>query len=339
MKEQLEQIKGSALAAIAGAETEQALEEVRVRFLGKKGELTAILRGMGAVAPEDRPKIGAMVNTIRAEIEESLSARFGDLKAQSMERKLREERIDVTMPAPEKKVGKLHPITQTRNRMVEIFTGMGFEIAEGPEVESTYFNFDALNAPADHPSRDDTDTFYFSENVLLRTQTSPVQIRSMEGKIPPIRMISPGRVYRSDVADATHSPMFHQCEGLVIDKGINMGDLKGTLATFAKAMFGERTRIRFRPHNFPFTEPSAEVDVSCFVCGGKGCRLCKGEGWIEILGAGMVHPNVLRAGGIDPDVYSGFAFGMGIERVAMTMFGINDLRLMCENDARFLEQF
>ncbi len=339
MKEQLEQIKGSALAAIAGAETEQALEEVRVRFLGKKGELTVILRGMGAVAPEDRPKIGAMVNTIRAEIEESLSARFGDLKAQSMERKLREERIDVTMPAPEKKVGKLHPITQTRNRMVEIFTGMGFEIAEGPEVESTYFNFDALNAPADHPSRDDTDTFYFSENVLLRTQTSPVQIRSMEGKIPPIRMISPGRVYRSDVADATHSPMFHQCEGLVIDKGITMGDLKGTLATFAKAMFGERTRIRFRPHNFPFTEPSAEVDVSCFVCGGKGCRLCKGEGWIEILGAGMVHPNVLRAGGIDPDVYSGFAFGMGIERVAMTMFGINDLRLMCENDARFLEQF
>ena len=339
MKEQLEQIKGSALAAIAGAETEQALEEVRVRFLGKKGELTAILRGMGAVAPEDRPKIGAMVNTIRAEIEESLSARFWDLKAQSMERKLREERIDVTMPAPEKKVGKLHPITQTRNRMVEIFTGMGFEIAEGPEVESTYFNFDALNAPADHPSRDDTDTFYFSENVLLRTQTSPVQIRSMEGKIPPIRMISPGRVYRSDVADATHSPMFHQCEGLVIDKGITMGDLKGTLATFAKAMFGERTRIRFRPHNFPFTEPSAEVDVSCFVCGGKGCRLCKGEGWIEILGAGMVHPNVLRAGGIDPDVYSGFAFGMGIERVAMTMFGINDLRLMCENDARFLEQF
>jgi phenylalanyl-tRNA synthetase alpha chain len=339
MKEQLEQIKASALAAIGGAETEQALEEVRVRFLGKKGELTAILRGMGAVAPEDRPKIGAIVNTIRSEIEESLSSRFADLKAQSMERKLREERIDVTLPAPEKKVGKLHPITQTRNRMVEIFTGMGFEIAEGPEVESTYFNFDALNAPADHPSRDDTDTFYFSENVLLRTQTSPVQIRSMEGKTPPIRMISPGRVYRSDVADATHSPMFHQCEGLVIDKGITMGDLKGTLATFAKAMFGERTRIRFRPHNFPFTEPSAEVDVSCFVCGGKGCRLCKGEGWIEILGAGMVHPNVLRAGGIDPDVYSGFAFGMGIERVAMTMFGINDLRLMCENDARFLEQF
>ena len=339
MKEQLEQIKESALAAIVGAETEQALEEVRVRFLGKKGELTAILRGMGAVSPEDRPKIGAMVNTIRAEIEDCLSTRFTALKAESMERKLREERIDVTLPAPEKKVGKLHPITQTRNRMVEIFNGMGFEIAEGPEVESTYFNFDALNAPADHPSRDDTDTFYFSENVLLRTQTSPVQIRSMEGKTPPIRMISPGRVYRSDVADATHSPMFHQCEGLVIDKGITMGDLKGTLATFAKAMFGERTRIRFRPHNFPFTEPSAEVDISCFVCGGKGCRLCKNEGWIEILGAGMVHPFVLSNCGIDPEVYSGFAFGMGIERIAMKQYGIDDMRLLYENDVRFLEQF
>lgn len=339
MKEQLEQIKASAVSAINASETEQALEEVRVRYLGKKGELTAILRGMGAVPAEERPKVGALVNTIRAEIEEALSARFAELKASGLERKLREERIDVTLPAPEKKVGKLHPITQTRNRMVEIFTGMGFEIAEGPEVESSYYNFDALNAPADHPSRDATDTFYFSENVLLRTQTSPVQIRSMIGKKPPIRMISPGRVYRSDVADATHSPMFHQCEGLVIDKNVTMGDLKGTLATFAKAMFGERTRIRFRPHNFPFTEPSAEVDVSCFVCGGKGCRLCKGEGWIEILGAGMVHPEVLRAGGIDPDECSGFAFGMGIERVAMAVYGIDDLRLMCENDARFLEQF
>ncbi len=339
MKEQLEQIKASAVSAINAAQSEQALDEVRVRYLGKKGELTAILRGMGAVPAEERPVIGAMVNTLRSEIEEVLSARFAELKATALERKLREERIDVTLPAPEKKVGKLHPITQTRNRMVEIFTGMGFEIAEGPEVESSYYNFDALNAPADHPSRDATDTFYFSENVLLRTQTSPVQIRSMIGKKPPIRMISPGRVYRSDVADATHSPMFHQCEGLVVDKNVTMGDLKGTLATFAKAMFGERTRIRFRPHNFPFTEPSAEVDVSCFVCGGKGCRLCKGEGWIEILGAGMVHPDVLRAGGIDPDECSGFAFGMGIERVAMAVYGIDDLRLMCENDARFLEQF
>lgn len=339
MKEQLEQIQALALSAIAQAEAEQPLEEVRIRFLGKKGELTALLRGMGSVPPEERPQIGAMVNNVRAKIEEAMDARFAVLKAQSMERKLQEEAVDVTLPASEKKVGRLHPITRTRNRMIEIFTGMGFEIAEGTEVESTYYNFDALNAPADHPSRDETDTFYFSDKVLLRTQTSPVQIHAMAGKTPPIRMISPGRVYRSDVADATHSPMFHQCEGLVVDKNITMGDLKGTLDAFAKAMFGEKTRIRFRPHNFPFTEPSAEVDVSCFVCGGKGCRLCKGEGWIEILGAGMVHPNVLRAGGIDPDVYSGFAFGMGIERVAMTQYGIDDLRLLCENDARFLEQF
>ena len=339
MKEQLEKIRSLASEAISRATDEQTLEEARIRFLGKKGELTAILRGMGNVPPEERPSVGALVNTVRTHIEESLHERFEQLKASSMERKLRAETLDVTLPAPEKRVGRLHPITQTRNRMAEIFTGMGFEIAEGPEVESSYNNFDALNAPADHPSRDETDTFYFSEQVLLRTQTSPVQIRAMVGKTPPIRIISPGRVYRNDVADATHSPMFHQCEGLVIDKGITMGDLKGTLDAFAKAMFGERTRIRFRPHNFPFTEPSAEVDVSCFVCGGKGCRLCKGEGWIEILGAGMVHPNVLRAGGIDPEVYSGFAFGMGIERVAMTMYGIDDLRLMFENDARFLEQF
>ena len=339
MKEQLEKIRSLASEAISHASDEQSLEEARIRFLGKKGELTAILRGMGNVPPEERPSVGALVNTVRTHIEEALHERFEQLRAGSMERKLRAETLDVTLPAPEKRVGRLHPITQTRNRMAEIFTGMGFEIAEGPEVESSYNNFDALNAPADHPSRDETDTFYFSEQVLLRTQTSPVQIRAMVGKQPPIRIISPGRVYRNDVADATHSPMFHQCEGLVIDKGITMGDLKGTLDAFAKAMFGERTRIRFRPHNFPFTEPSAEVDVSCFVCGGKGCRLCKGEGWIEILGAGMVHPNVLRAGGIDPEVYSGFAFGMGIERVAMTMYGIDDLRLMFENDARFLEQF
>lgn len=339
MKEQLEKIRSLASEAISRASDEQMLEEARIRFLGKKGELTAILRGMGNVPPEERPSVGALVNTVRTHIEDALHERFEQLRASSMERKLRAETLDVTLPAPEKRVGRLHPITQTRNRMAEIFTGMGFEIAEGPEVESSYNNFDALNAPADHPSRDETDTFYFSEQVLLRTQTSPVQIRAMVGKTPPIRIISPGRVYRNDVADATHSPMFHQCEGLVIDKGITMGDLKGTLDAFAKAMFGERTRIRFRPHNFPFTEPSAEVDVSCFVCGGKGCRLCKGEGWIEILGAGMVHPNVLRAGGIDPEVYSGFAFGMGIERVAMTMYGIDDLRLMFENDARFLGQF
>ena len=339
MKEQLEKIKTLAAEVIQNASGEQELEEARVRFLGKKGELTAILRGMGSLTPEERPVIGALANKVREEIEAILAENKAALQAKGMELKLRAEKLDVTLPAAEKEIGKLHPITQTRNRMVEIFTGMGFEIAEGPEVESAYFNFDALNAPADHPSRDETDTFYFTDKTLLRTQTSPVQIRSMIGKKPPIRMISPGRVYRSDVADATHSPMFHQCEGLVVDKNITMGDLKGTLATFAKAMFGEKTKIRFRPHNFPFTEPSAEVDVSCFVCGGKGCRLCKGEGWIEILGAGMVHPDVLRAGGIDPDECSGFAFGMGIERVAMATYNIDDLRLMFENDARFLEQF
>ena len=339
MKEQLEKIKALAASVIENAAGEQELEEARIRFLGKKGELTAILRGMGGLSPEERPVIGALEIKFREDIENVLAERKAALQSKGLELKLKAEKLDVTLPAGEKEVGRLHPITQTRNRMVEIFTGMGFEIAEGPEVESTYFNFDALNAPADHPSRDETDTFYFTDKTLLRTQTSPVQIRSMIGKKPPIRMISPGRVYRSDVADATHSPMFHQCEGLVVDKGITMGDLKGTLATFAKAMFGEKTKIRFRPHNFPFTEPSAEVDVSCFVCGGKGCRLCKGEGWIEILGAGMVHPDVLRAGGIDPDECSGFAFGMGIERVAMATYNIDDLRLMFENDARFLEQF
>ena len=339
MKEQLERIRSAAVEAIRGAVDEQSLEESRVRFLGKKGELTALLRGMGSLPSAERPTVGALVNTVRTQLEDALHERFEQLRAQGLERRLRAETVDVTLPAPEKPVGHLHPITRTRNRMAEIFTGMGFSVAEGPEVESAYNNFDALDAPADHPSRDETDTFYFSDSVLLRTQTSPVQIRAMAGKTPPIRIISPGRVYRCDVADATHSPVFHQCEGLVVDRGITMGDLKGTLDAFAKAMFGSRTRIRFRPHNFPFTEPSAEVDVSCFVCGGKGCRLCKGEGWIEILGAGMVHPNVLRAGGIDPDVYSGFAFGMGIERVAMTMYGIDDLRLLFENDKRFLDQF
>ena len=308
-------------------------------FMFAYNVISAILRGMGAVAPEDRPKIGAIVNTIRSEIEESLSSRFADLKAQSMERKLREERIDVTLPAPEKKVGKLHPITQTRNRMVEIFTGMGFEIAEGPEVEYDYYNFQALNIPEDHPARDTQDTFYITEKMLLRTQTSSVQARVMEHQKPPIRIISPGRVYRSDALDATHSPLFHQLEGLVVDKGITMGDLKGTLEIFAKKLFGENTRIRFRPHHFPFTEPSAEVDISCFVCGGKGCRLCKNEGWIEILGAGMVHPHVLEMGGIDPTVYSGFAFGMGVERIAMLKYHIDDIRHLYENDVRFLSQF
>ncbi len=337
MKAQLESIKTTAVAEIAAAET--SLEEIRIKYLGKKGALTAILRGMGSLTPEERPIIGAIANEVRNCIEEALEIRGAELKKLALAKSLADEKLDVTYNAVAPTAGHIHPITAALKRMTEIFIDMGFTVAEGPEVETVTNNFDALNAPADHPSRDFQDTFYITESTLLRTQTSPVQIRAMRGATPPIRIISPGRVYRSDVADASHSPVFHQLEGLVIDKGITMGDLKGILSQFAKTMFGPETKTRFRPHNFPFTEPSAEVDVSCFVCGGKGCRLCKGEGWMEILGSGMVHPNVLRAGGIDPDVYTGFAFGMGVERVAMVMAGIDDLRLLYENDARFLKQF
>lgn len=337
MKAQLESIRTTAVAEIAAAET--SLEEIRIKYLGKKGALTAILRGMGSLTPEERPIIGAVANEVRNCIEEALEIRGAELKKQALARSLAEEKLDVTYNAVPSTAGHIHPITRALERMTEIFIDMGFSVAEGPEVETVGNNFDALNAPADHPSRDFQDTFYITENTLLRTQTSPVQIRAMRGMTPTIRIISPGRVYRSDVADASHSPMFHQLEGLVVDKGITMGDLKGILSQFAKTMFGPETKTRFRPHNFPFTEPSAEVDVSCFVCGGKGCRLCKGEGWMEILGSGMVHPEVLKAGGIDPEVYTGFAFGMGVERVAMVMSGIDDLRLLYENDARFLKQF
>ncbi len=337
MKSQLELIKKNAVAEIETAET--SLEEIRIKYLGKKGELTAILRGMGSLSPEERPVIGAIANEVRNCIESALEKRGAELKKLALSRSLVAEKLDVTYDAVAPVAGHIHPITRAMERMTEIFIDMGFSVAEGPEVETVFNNFDALNAPADHPSRDFQDTFYITESSLLRTQTSPVQIRAMRGMTPPIRIISPGRVYRSDVADASHSPMFHQLEGLVIDKGITMGDLKGILSKFAKTMFGPETKTRFRPHNFPFTEPSAEVDVSCFVCGGKGCRLCKGEGWMEILGSGMVHPEVLRAGGIDPDIYTGFAFGMGVERVAMVMSGIDDLRLLFENDVRFLKQF
>lgn len=337
MKAQLESIKTTAVAEIAAAET--SLEEIRIKYLGKKGALTAILRGMGSLSPEERPIIGAIANEVRSCIEEALEIRGAELKKLALAKSLADEKLDVTYSPVAAAAGHIHPITAALKRMTEIFIDMGFSVVEGPEVETVTNNFDDLNAPADHPSRDFQDTFYITENTLLRTQTSPVQMRAMRGATPPIRIISPGRVYRSDVADASHSPVFHQLEGLVIDKGITMGDLKGILSQFAKTMFGPETKTRFRPHNFPFTEPSAEVDVSCFVCGGKGCRLCKGEGWMEILGSGMVHPNVLRAGGIDPDVYTGFAFGMGVERVAMVMAGIDDLRLLYENDARFLKQF
>ena len=339
MKAQLDNISVAAAQEIASASDKASLETVRIKYLGKKGALTAILRGMGALTPEERPVIGAYANTVRANIEAFLEEKGASLASEELKSALVKEKLDVTMPAKVKTIGKLHPITQVENRMKEIFVGLGFDIVEGPEVESAYNNFDALNAPADHPSRDFQDTFYINDTTLLRTQTSPVQIRAMKTMTPPIRIISPGRVYRCDEVDATHSPMFHQLEGLVIDKNITLGDLKGLLELWAKEMFGSDTKTRFRPHNFPFTEPSAEVDVSCFVCGGKGCRLCKGEGWIELLGAGLVHPNVLKAGGIDPEVYSGLAFGMGIERVVMTSYGIDDMRHLYENDIRFLGQF
>ncbi len=337
MKETLEKILSEALLALEDPNCN--LEEIRIKYLGKKGELTAVLRGMGQLSPEERPVIGQIANEVRAKIEARISELQEEQKARELENALVKEKIDVTVPGKVRKAGKLHPLTQVQRKMEDIFIGMGFSIAEGPEVEYDYYNFQALNIPENHPARDTQDTFYITENILLRSQTSPVQARVMEKTQPPIRIISPGRVYRSDEVDGSHSPLFHQLEGLVVDKGITLGNLRGMLETFAKTMFGERTRIRFRPHHFPFTEPSAEVDVSCFVCGGKGCRLCKNEGWIEILGAGMVHPNVLRNCGIDPEVYSGFAFGMGVERITMCQYGIDDMRLLYENNQKFLEQF
>ena len=336
MKEMLNQIRTTALEKIAGGED---LEQIRIQYLGKKGELTAVLRGMGKLTAEERPVIGQLANQVRADIEAAIAEKAEALKAGALAEQLKAEKLDVTMPGKTMRVGHVHPLTRVQRDMEEIFIGMGFSIAEGPEVEYDLYNFQKLNIPENHPARDTQDTFYITENILLRSQTSPVQVRTMEKQKPPIRVISPGRVFRSDAVDATHSPLFHQVEGLVVDKGITMGDLKGMLETFAKTLFGDETRLRFRPHHFPFTEPSAEVDVSCFVCGGKGCRVCKNEGWIEILGAGMVHPFVLENCGIDPKVYSGFAFGMGVERIAMKQYGIDDMRLLYENDTRFLEQF
>ncbi len=337
MKENLEQIRQEALAAIAAEDAD--IEALRVKYLGKKGELTAVLRGMGQLSAEERPVVGQIVNDVRADIENTLAARKEALRAQALEAQLKAEKLDVTMPGAAPRMGHVHPLTLVQRDLENIFIGMGFSIVEGPEVEYDYYNFQALNIPPEHPARDTQDTFYITDNILLRTQTSSVQAHAMEVQKPPIRIISPGRVYRSDAMDATHSPLFHQLEGLVVDKGITMGDLKGTLDVFAKTEFGSDTRTRLRPHHFPFTEPSAEVDISCFVCGGKGCRLCKNEGWIEILGAGMVHPNVLRMSNIDPETYSGFAFGLGVERIAMLKYHIDDIRLMYENDVRFLEQF
>lgn len=339
MKEKLQRMKEEALKQIHSSDKLEKLNEVKVNFLGKKGELTVVLKGMKDVAPEDRPKVGQMVNDVRAELEKVLEDAKKKMERFLREEQMKREEIDVTLPAKKNKVGHRHPNTIALEEVERIFVGMGYEVVEGPEVELDYYNFEALNIPAEHPAKDEQDTFFIGKDILLRTQTSPVQVREMEkGKLP-IRMIAPGRVFRSDEVDATHSPSFHQIEGLVIDKDITFGDLKGTLAEFAKELFGENTKVKFRPHHFPFTEPSAEVDVTCFKCGGKGCRFCKGSGWIEILGCGMVHPKVLKMSGIDPEEYAGFAFGVGLERIALLKYEIDDMRLLYENDIRFLKQF
>lgn len=339
MKDKLLAIKESALKQIQASDALDKLNEVRVAFLGKKGELTNVLKGMKDVAPEDRPKVGQWVNEAREAIEKELEERKAKMEKKLREEKMKREVIDVTLPAKKSKLGHRHPNTIALEEVERIFIGLGYEVVEGPEVEKDYYNFEALNIPANHPAKDEQDTFYINGDILLRTQTSPVQVRVMEkGKLP-IRVLAPGRVFRSDEVDATHSPSFHQIEGLVIDKNITFSDLKGTLAQFAKEMFGEETKVKFRPHHFPFTEPSAEMDVTCFKCGGKGCRFCKGAGWIEILGCGMVHPRVLKMSHIDPEEYTGFAFGVGLERIALLKYEIDDMRLLYENDIRFLNQF
>ena len=339
MKEKLQELAEAARKRIEEAEGPDKLNEVKVAYLGKKGELTAILKSMKDVAPEDRPKVGQLVNETRAKIEELLEASRKKLEEAAREAKMKAEVIDVTLPAKKSMIGHRHPNTIALEEVERIFIGMGYEVVEGPEVEYDKYNFEKLNIPKGHPARDEQDTFYINDSVVLRSQTSPVQVRTMETRKPPIRIIAPGRVFRSDEVDATHSPSFHQIEGLVIDKNITFADLKGTLAEFARELFGEETKVKFRPHHFPFTEPSAEVDVSCFKCGGKGCRFCKGSGWIEILGCGMVHPHVLEMCNIDPEEYSGFAFGVGLERIALLKYEIDDMRLLYENDVRFLKQF
>ena len=339
MKEKLAQIREKALAQIKSTDSLDKLNEVRISFLGKKGELTEVLKGMKDVAPEDRPQVGQIVNDTRAAIEEVLENAKKEISSKMRELQMKAEVIDVTLPAKKNNVGHCHPNTLALKEVKKIFMGMGYEVVEGPEVEFDYYNFEALNIPANHPAKDEQDTFYINDKIVLRTQTSSVQVREMEKGHLPIRMISPGRVYRSDEGDATHSPCFHQVEGLVIDENITFADLKGTLALFARQLFGPDTKVKFRPHHFPFTEPSAEMDVSCFKCGGTGCRFCKGEGWIEILGCGVVHPHVFEMSGIDNDKYTGFAFGMGLERIALLKYEIDDMRLLYENDIRFLKQF
>ncbi len=341
MKQLLGELREKALAELATVEDAAALDNIRVKFLGKKGELTAVLKQMGKLSAEERPVMGQLANEIRAELEQQLEEKKQVLAEKALERQLEEETLDVTMPGTAHKLGHKHPMYIALDEIKDIFVGMGFTVLDGPEVELATNNFDRLNAEEGHPSRDWSDTFYFDEDsrVMLRSQTSPMQVRAMDTMPLPIRILAPGRVYRKDEVDATHSPMFHQVEGMVIDKGVTMADLKGTLNTVMERMYGPGTVTRFRPHHFPFTEPSCEMDVQCHKCGGVGCPTCKGEGWIEVLGAGMIHPNVLRMAGIDPEEYSGWAFGMGLERLAMRRFKIADLRLIFENDVRFLEQF
>ena len=339
MQQKLEEIRVAAKSALAVAEDAKAVDELRVRYLGKKGEITAILKQMGSLSAEERPKMGQLANEVRADIENAVATALSEMNEKALKLRLEKETLDVSIPGKTDEVGSLHPLNSTLNKLIDIFKSMGFDVVDGPEIETDYYNFEALNVPQDHPARDMKDTFYLTENMLLRTQTSATQIRTMEKRTPPIRMICPGRVYRSDDVDATHSPVFHQVEGLVVDKGITMCDLKGTLETMAKEIYGSDTKVKFRPSFFPFTEPSVEVDVSCSECGGKGCRVCKGSGWIEILGAGMVHPKVLAGCGIDPEEYSGFAFGIGLDRLTTTRHKISDIRLLFENDLRFLKQF
>jgi len=340
MKEMLEQIKSDALTLMQDADDLKALDEVRIKLFGKKGSLTDALKGLGTLPKEDRPAMGQLINDVRVELENILAAKNKELSSAAMQMALKTETLDVTMPGKRTyELGRRHPLTLAIDDLKDIFIGMGYEVVEGPEIENEYYSFDALNIAKTHPARHASDTLYTEEGFVLRSQTSPVQVRAMESKKPPIKIIVPGRVFRKDEVDATHSPVFHQLEGLVIDKGITMGDLKGALSLFAKELLGEKIKTRFRPHYFPFTEPSAEMDVSCFACDAKGCRICKDTGWIELLGCGMVHPKVLKMSGIDPDVYTGFAFGMGTDRAAMQRYNITDLRLFFENDVRFLKQF
>lgn len=338
MREQLEQLRGDALGAIACASVEDALQEARVRFLGRKGELTALMKGLGKLSADERPVIGQLVNSVRDEIEGALEAALTQARETAKRQRLQSERIDVTLPGRRPARGSKHPITLVIQEVSDIFAGLGFAVAEGPEIEDDWYNFEALNFPPEHPARDMQDTFFVDNNLLLRTHTSPVQIRSMLDQKPPLRIIAPGTVYRCD-SDATHSPMFHQIEGLMVDRGVSFADLKGILTVFTNQLFGQKTGVRLRPSFFPFTEPSAEVDIACVICGGKGCRVCKNSGWLEILGAGMVDPEVFRHVEYDAEEFSGFAFGMGIERIAMLKYGIGDMRLLFDNDVRFLRQF